>query len=61
MGVKQFSAFVLEPSRDVELGLEKSADERGLRTLDDVKIIDRSHHPLGEITTRFMKDEGPNP
>jgi IMP dehydrogenase len=61
MGVKQFSAFVLEPSRDVELGLEKSADERGLYTLDDVKIIERSHHPLVEITTRFMKDEGPGP
>jgi IMP dehydrogenase len=60
MGVKQFTAFVLEPSVDVELGLERSADERGLHTLDDVKIIDGSHHPLIEITTRFMKDE-PNP
>jgi predicted transcriptional regulator len=59
MGVKQFTAFVLEPSVDVELGLERSADERGLHTLDDVKIIDGSHHPLIEITTRFMKDETP--
>ncbi len=57
MGVKQFSAFVLEPSRDVELGLEKSAEEQGLHTLDDVKIIDGSHHPLVEITTRLLKSE----
>ena len=36
---------------------QRSADERNLHTLDDVKIIDGSHHPLIEITTRFMKDE----
>jgi IMP dehydrogenase len=58
MGVKQFSAVVLEPDRDVELGMERTAREYGLRTLDDVKIIDGSHHPLVEITTRLMKDEG---
>lgn len=57
MGVRQFSAFVLEPSRDVELGLERSAEEQGLYTLDDVKIIEGSHHPLVEITTRLLKSE----
>ncbi len=56
MGVRQFSAFVLEPSREVELGLEHSAEEQGLHTLDDVMIIDGSHHPLVEITTRLLKD-----
>ena len=58
MGVRQFSAFVLEPSRDIELGMEKQAEEMGLRTLDDVRIIEGAHHPLMEITTRFLKDEG---
>jgi IMP dehydrogenase len=58
MGVKQFSAVVLEPDRDVELGMEKTAREHGLKTLDDVKIIEASHHPLVEITTRLLKDEG---
>jgi len=57
MGVKQFSAVILEPDRDLELGMERSARERGLRTLDDVKIIDGSHHPLVEITTRLLKEE----
>lgn len=58
MGVKQFSAVVLEPDRDVELGMERSAKEWGLKTLDDVRIIDKSHHPLVEITTRLLKEEG---
>jgi len=57
MGVKQFSAFVLELSRDIDLGMEKVADEMNLKTLDDVKIIEGSHHPLVEITTRLLKDE----
>ena len=57
MGVKQFSAVVLEPDREVELGLERTAREMGLRTLDDVKVIDKSHHPLVEITTRLLKNE----
>lgn len=55
MGVRQFSAFVLEPSREVELGMERSAEEMGLHTLDDVKIIDGAHHPLVEITTKLLK------
>ncbi|QLH75723.1 MAG: CBS domain-containing protein [Methanomassiliicoccales archaeon] len=57
MGVRQFSAFVLELSKDIDLGMEKVADELGLRTLDDVRIIEGSHHPLVEITTRLLKDE----
>jgi IMP dehydrogenase len=58
MGVNQFSAVVLEPNRDVELGMEKTAKLQHLRTLDDVRIIDGSHHPLVEITTRLLKTEG---
>jgi IMP dehydrogenase len=57
MGVRQFQAFVLELSRDVELGMERSADEMGVRTLDDVKIIESSHHPLVRVYTRLLKDE----
>jgi CBS domain-containing protein len=56
MGVRQFSAFVLEPSRQVELGMERGAEDMGLRTLDDVRIIEGSHHPLVEITTRLLKE-----
>ena len=52
MGVKQFTG--IRPGAAASMsssGLERSADERGLHTLDDVKIIDGSHHPLIEITT----------
>ncbi|MFP4170282.1 MAG: CBS domain-containing ParB/RepB/Spo0J family partition protein [Methanomassiliicoccales archaeon] len=56
MGVKQFSAFILEPEREIELGMEKSAEERGLKELEDVKILEGSRHPLVEITTRLMRE-----
>ena len=58
MGVRQFSAFVLEPSVEIKLGIERSAEERGLKTLDDVKILEGSHHPLVEVTTKLLKEEG---
>ena len=57
MGVRQFQAFVLEPDREVELGMEKSAEELGVKTLDDVKVIEGAHHPLVQVATRLLKDE----
>jgi CBS domain-containing protein len=59
MGVRQFQAFVLEPDREINLGMERSADEMGVHTLDDVKIIQSSHHPLVQVYTRLLKDEMP--
>ena len=58
LGIKEIMAHVLEPDRDVELGMEKSAREAGLLTLDDIKVIDYAQHPLVEITTKLIrKDE----
>ncbi|NLK26693.1 MAG: CBS domain-containing protein [Euryarchaeota archaeon] len=57
MGVRQFQAFVLEPDREIELGLERTAQELGVDSLDDVKIIEGTHHPLVKVATRLLKDE----
>ncbi|TQS83559.1 transcriptional regulator [Candidatus Methanomassiliicoccus intestinalis] len=60
MGVKQFQAFVLEPEHDIELGMEKSADEMGVKTIDDIRIIEGKNHPLVKVATRLLtnKDAG---
>jgi IMP dehydrogenase len=55
LGIKKLDAHILEMDRDVELGIEKTAEEQGLRTLSDVEIIDYACHPLVEITTRLLK------
>lgn len=55
LGIREIMAHVLEPDKDIETGMEKTAKESGLLTLDDVKIIDDAQHPLVEITTKLVK------
>lgn len=58
LGQTTFKAIVLEPNKlEVRLGLEKTAEKWGLKTLDDVKIIEGSKHPLMEAATMLLPDE----
>ncbi|MDR0523090.1 MAG: CBS domain-containing protein [Candidatus Methanoplasma sp.] len=58
MGLTEFKAVVLEPNNlDVTLGLERTSEKWGLRTLDDVNIIEGSKHPFMEITTMLLPKE----
>ena len=58
MGQTSFKAVVLEPNNmDVKLGLEKTAERWGLKTLNDIKIIEGSKHPLMEAATMLLPDE----
>ncbi len=53
--IGELMAHVLEPETDIFLRMEKAAMDRGLITLDDIKIIDYAQHPLVEITTKLIK------
>ncbi|MBO4552134.1 MAG: CBS domain-containing protein [Candidatus Methanomethylophilaceae archaeon] len=58
LGLESFKAIVLEPNDlDVKLGLERTAEKWGLRSLNDVKIIEGSKHPFIEVTTMLLPDE----
>ncbi len=58
LGMKTFKAIVLVPNDlDVKFGLEKTAERWGLRSLDDVSIIEGSKHPFMEITTMLLPSE----
>ena len=58
LGQKTFKATILEPNNlDVRLGLEKTAEKWGLKTLDDIKIIEGAKHPLMKITTMLLPQE----
>ncbi|MCL2509562.1 MAG: ParB N-terminal domain-containing protein, partial [Methanomassiliicoccaceae archaeon] len=58
MGLEMFKAIVLEPNDlNVRLGLEKTAEKWGLKTLDDVKIIEGAKHPFMEMTTMLLPKE----
>ncbi len=57
-GIKVFNAIVLVPNDfDTKLGLEKTAERWGLRSLDDVTIIEGSKHPFMEVTTMLLPNE----
>ncbi|MDR2698674.1 MAG: CBS domain-containing protein [Candidatus Methanoplasma sp.] len=61
MGLETFNAIVLEPNdMNIRLGLEKTAEKWGLRTLDDVKIIEGARHPFMEVTTMLLPQEQAN-
>ncbi len=58
MGLEKCKAIVLQPNDlDVSIGLERTAERWGLRTLDDVNIIEGSKHPFIKVTTMLMPNE----
>jgi IMP dehydrogenase len=58
MGMKTYKCIVLIPNvYDVKLGLEKTAEKWGLKSLDDVNIIEGTKHPFMEVTTMLMPGE----
>ncbi len=58
MGMKTYKAIVLVPNDySVTLGLERTAEKWGLKTLDDVNIIEGTKHPFMEVTTMLLPSE----
>jgi IMP dehydrogenase len=58
LGLDSFKAIVLEPNDlNIRLGLEKTAEKWGLKTLEDIKIIDGAKHPFMEVTTMLLPQE----
>lgn len=61
LGRSTFNAIVLEPNdMNVKLGMERTAEKWGLKTLDDVNIIEGAKHPFMEITTMLLPQEQAN-
>jgi IMP dehydrogenase len=52
LGLKEIDAYVITMDRDVPLGMEKTASDIGLKTLDDIKVLESGTHPLIEITRK---------
>jgi IMP dehydrogenase len=54
LGMDKIDAYILEIPKDIPLGMEKSAKNAGLKTLDDIQVLDYAKHPLIEITERLL-------
>lgn len=55
LGIKELDAYIIEIDEDIELGLERTAREMNLSTLDDIKILDYARHPLVALTHRLVR------
>lgn len=52
--IKELEAYVIvveEP--DIELGMERTARQEGLTSVDDIEVVDYARHPLIERTERL--------
>ena len=52
LNIKEVDAYIITMERDVPLGMERTAENIGLRSLADIQILESSSHPLIEITRR---------
>jgi CBS domain-containing protein len=60
MGLTQLQAYVLECDRPEEFarqetGLERTAAEHHLKSVEDIEIDRSAHHPLVEVTTQLLR------
>jgi IMP dehydrogenase len=49
MGIEEIDAYIVLLSKDIELGLEKTARTMGLRSISDIKISEESEKGIAEV------------
>jgi IMP dehydrogenase len=49
MGIEEMDAYIVVLSKDIELGLEKTAKVMGLRSVGDIKIVEESEKGIAEV------------
>ena len=57
MGCETVDSYVVDLGQDIKLGMEKTADKAGIKTFDDIKIIDDDKHPLIALTESIQERE----
>ena len=54
LDIDEMDAYVIVVDEGVELGMERTARNEGLETLEDVEVVDYARHPLVETTERLQ-------
>lgn len=57
LGIESMDAYVIIVDGGVDLGMEETARESGLASLDDIEVVDYARHPLIEATHFEGDDE----
>ena len=56
-GYETVDSYVVDLGTDIKLGMEKTADRAGIKTFDDIEIIDDDKHPLIALTESMQDQE----
>lgn len=56
-GYETVDCYVIDLGQDIKLGMEKTADKAGIKTFEDIEIIDDDKHPLIAITESMQDQE----
>ena len=59
-GYETVDSYVIDLGQDIKLGMEKTADKAGIKTFDDIEIIEYDKHPLIALTESMqeLKSDG---
>lgn len=52
--IAEMDAYVIVVDEPIELGMKKTAEKEGLRSLEDIRVVDYARHPLVETTKRLQ-------
>ena len=50
LGLDKIDSYVVDFHKDIKLGMERTAEKQGLKSFNDITIIDDDQHPLIAIT-----------
>jgi IMP dehydrogenase len=54
LGIPEMDAYVIVVGPGVRLGMQRTAEKEGLRSIADIEVVDYARHPLIETTERFQ-------
>jgi IMP dehydrogenase len=54
LGIEEMDAYVIVVDDPVQLGMERTAEKEGLRSISDIEVVDYARHPLVETTRRLQ-------
>ncbi|RQD84306.1 MAG: CBS domain-containing protein [Methanocalculus sp. MSAO_Arc2] len=54
LGIRELDAYIIVIEENIDLGLEKTARNMKLFSLDDIQVTDYARHPLVAITHRLV-------
>ncbi len=52
--ITRMDAYVIVVTEAIDLGMRKTAEEEGLRSIEDIEIVDYARHPLVETIERLQ-------